>query len=35
MADEKKKKFDISHPPHGLSTVHGPKVKPKTKKKED
>ena len=33
MADEKKKKFDISHPPHGLSTVHG--KKPKAEKKSD
>lgn len=34
MADEKKK-IDIAHPPHGLSTVHGPKVKPKTEKKTE
>jgi len=30
-----KKKIDIAHPPHGLSTVHGPKPKPKTDKKKD
>ncbi len=34
MADEKKSKIDIAHPPHGLSTVHGPKEKPKTEKKK-
>jgi len=31
MADEKKK-MDIAHPPHGLSTVHG---KPGKAKKSD
>ncbi len=34
MADEKKRKFDIAHPPHGLSTVHGKKSKPTTEKKK-